>query len=290
MPRGSLARGLLCPEGMSSRRRLYPWLALIAIASFSGCGGAADGGEAGATGGEQSAGGMKALGGASSNGGMRALGGASAGGAMSTGGISTSGAPGSGGGGCCLAAAQCNDGDKQLPYDQACPMGFDCYTNTICCSTVWCAHPQTQCTAVPSCNPGDRQLMGACPPSENCYSVTDCGKTVWCWYTPGAGGAPGTGGAPNTGGAPGSAGAAGASCDPASELDRHYMAKSPETCALIDFTCPEYTTYFGNDCGCGCEQDASCPDSLDCQPGPQTQHPLCSGPEAAQCPYTLRLL
>jgi hypothetical protein len=72
------------------------------------------------------------------------------------------------------------------------------------------------------------------------------------------------------------------------EPDRRYVAKTPATCALIDFSCPANTAYFGNDCGCGCEQGADCPDSVDCMPGAQTQDKLCSDEGIARCPYTLR--
>ena len=176
-------------------------------------------------------------------------------------------------------------------------MGFECYTNTICCSTVWCAHPQSQCTAVPVCNPGDSQLMGACPPNQSsCYSRTACGTTIHCVTPSGTGGAPGSGGSTGSGGTSGSAGAAGAggegggACDPPNEPDRKYVATTPNQCALIDFVCPAHTWYFGNDCGCGCEQDATCPDYVDCMPGPGPSNPLCSGTEAARCPYTIRAL
>lgn len=71
-------------------------------------------------------------------------------------------------------------------------------------------------------------------------------------------------------------------CDPASEWWREYAAEDPKTCQVIDYACPENTTMFGNDCGCGCEQDPSCPQAFDCQP------PKSCDAEAlhAQCPYS----
>ena len=44
-------------------------------------------------------------------------------------------------------------------------------------------------------------------------------------------------------------------CDPASETrQREYAGLSPLECSLINFACPDNTTYFRNDCGCGCER------------------------------------
>ncbi|WP_437319146.1 hypothetical protein [Sorangium sp. So ce385] len=71
-------------------------------------------------------------------------------------------------------------------------------------------------------------------------------------------------------------------CDPEAEWWRSYAGDSPETCQLIDFVCPDTTAYFQNACGCGCEQDASCPPSFNCMP------PEPCDVEAIQerCPYS----
>ncbi len=55
-------------------------------------------------------------------------------------------------------------------------------------------------------------------------------------------------------------------CDPEAEWWRDYVATDPETCMVIDYVCPTNTTMFGNACGCGCEQDPSCPEWFDCMP------------------------
>jgi hypothetical protein len=34
---------------------------------------------------------------------------------------------------------------------------------------------------------------------------------------------------------------------------KRYVGHSPDTCAIIKFGCEEGETYFGDDCGCGCE-------------------------------------
>jgi hypothetical protein len=75
-------------------------------------------------------------------------------------------------------------------------------------------------------------------------------------------------------------------CDPANEVNRReYIGTSPAQCASIDFVCPDNTTYFANDCGCGCEQDPNCPEWFNCMPGPGT--PPCDVNEIqTRCPYS----
>jgi hypothetical protein len=56
-------------------------------------------------------------------------------------------------------------------------------------------------------------------------------------------------------------------CDPAKEThQRNYVATSPAQCMAVRFACAANTTMFQNACGCGCEQDPSCPDWFDCMP------------------------
>ena len=72
-------------------------------------------------------------------------------------------------------------------------------------------------------------------------------------------------------------------CDPAKEKNRKYVGSSPEKCMVIKFACEAGTAYFGNDCGCGCEQPSDCPASIDCMPGPGKTP--CAA-ERARCPYS----
>jgi len=229
------------------------------------CGGAAEGNpdsESGgaAQGGLPGAGGSSAGKGGAGSGGMQGT--PTKGGAPGNGGAASGGA-GSGGatGGCCLAIAICDDGDRELKDGEVCNPDAGCYTRTICCSTIRCVRDTPQCDAIPTCDPGDKQIMGECPPSLQCYSRSLCGNTVNCVDT---------------------------ACDPATEHNRKYVATSPEKCALIDFSCPANTQYFGNDCGCGCEQDSSCPEFVNCQPriDDVPLSPLCS--DKLTCPYTQR--
>ena len=55
-------------------------------------------------------------------------------------------------------------------------------------------------------------------------------------------------------------------CDPSTEWWRKYVTTNPSTCEVIDYACAEPTQAFSNQCGCGCEQDPSCPQTIDCMP------------------------
>lgn len=70
-------------------------------------------------------------------------------------------------------------------------------------------------------------------------------------------------------------------CDPANEWWRNYVATNPKTCEVIDYACTGNTTPFTNACGCGCEQDASCPQVIDCKP-PKP----CDPALIEKCPYS----
>ncbi len=71
-------------------------------------------------------------------------------------------------------------------------------------------------------------------------------------------------------------------CDPATEWWRDYVATSPSACATIKYGCPENTKGFQNTCGCGCEQDASCPEYFDCMP----PSPCDAAQIKKDCPYS----
>ncbi len=70
-------------------------------------------------------------------------------------------------------------------------------------------------------------------------------------------------------------------CDASKEWWRDYVGKSPQECMTIKYACPMNTTPFSNACGCGCEQDASCPQSIDCMP----PAPNCDALQK-KCPYS----
>ena len=42
-------------------------------------------------------------------------------------------------------------------------------------------------------------------------------------------------------------------CDYDFDPNKWYVASSPEACMVVDFACPDNSTYFDNECGCGCE-------------------------------------
>lgn len=191
-------------------------------------------------------------------------GGAAAGGS-GTGAATASGGDGSGAGGgtsCCLAAAICNEGDTQIDSEADCPPGATCYSNSICCSTVWCAQTNVTCDAIPTCLENETEVS-VCPDGATCHLRSLCASSVICLVD---------------------------ACDPDAEPHRSYIGSSPEQCSLIDFVCEEDRSYFSNECGCGCEEcpdyvncmPQSCPEGFDCVPD---THPLCSSNE---CPNTLR--
>jgi len=124
------------------------------------------------------------------------------------------------------------------------------------------------CNAMPVCAPGENQILSQndCPTGFQCYSLTLCCTQIWC--------------------AKGSSDAG--TCNPSSEYNRKYMGTSPTMCQQIRFNCPINTLMFSNACGCGCEQAATCPQYIDCMPGPGTSSPLCS--DGLSCPYSTRAM
>lgn len=67
-------------------------------------------------------------------------------------------------------------------------------------------------------------------------------------------------------------------CHPSRESYRDYVATS---CELIDYECPSNTVAFSNECGCGCEQGARCPEQVQCFPGDDACEPW-----RELCPYS----
>jgi hypothetical protein len=123
------------------------------------------------------------------------------------------------------------------------------------------------CNAMPVCSNGDQEIpsQDSCPSNAECYSMSICCTTIWCAK-------------------------ASSACDPTTEYNRKYLATG-DNCQLVKFTCPANTTVFFNSCGCGCQQDASCPQYVDCMPGPGTSDPLCGATGADdRCPYSPRAM
>lgn len=217
-------------------------------------------------------GGSGAVGG--STGGTGAVGGSTGGtGAVDpVGGSSGTGASGGFAGSlvCCTAAPTCGPNEYEIRDPSACPPGSMCHAVSVCCSTIWCATRVDQCDAIPTCDVGDTTLDGPCPPDVACYSRTLCDSTVWCIDR----------------------------CNPETEHHRSYVGKNPEQCQVIDFSCGGATSHFQNECGCGCEQDADCPDVFFCQPPAQDTRGLpagaapappflpCDPAELERCPLT----
>lgn len=157
---------------------------------------------------------------------------------------------------CCLAAAVCDEGDTQIDSKDDCPPGASCYSNSICCSTVWCVDESpVNCAALPSCQANEVEVS-LCPEGATCHVRTMCGSSVLCQVE---------------------------ACDYDATF-RYYVATSPTQCALADFACPAHTNGFSDACGCGCEQPSTCPEYVDCMPGGAA--PQCA---TGECPYTPRV-
>lgn len=76
-------------------------------------------------------------------------------------------------------------------------------------------------------------------------------------------------------------------CMPDREPYRKYAGTSPDACKAVDFSCPEDTTPFTNDCGCGCEESDECPNSFDCSSeAKDTMTSNCDQALMARCPYS----
>lgn len=74
-------------------------------------------------------------------------------------------------------------------------------------------------------------------------------------------------------------------CDPKTDWWRDYVSTDASQCPAIDYLCPPNTNYFFNGCGCGCEQDSSCPEWFNCMPSPDA--PGCDvAAIQAKCPYS----
>jgi hypothetical protein len=120
-----------------------------------------------------------------------------------------------------------------------------------------------------------------------CHEVTVCCSTIQCIperYSTGGSGGAGTGGGGGSGGdLPAEAGV---ECNPELEHNRNYLG-DPDRCLLIDYTCASPTMSFYNACGCGCEQDATCPETFDCRAGARIAPKLACTPEnLARCPFS----
>jgi hypothetical protein len=120
------------------------------------------------------------------------------------------------------------------------------------------------CNGMPLCGAGDTLIASpdACPAGTQCYSISLCCTQIWCAK-------------------------ASSVCNVSTDYNLHYVGTSSAQCQTIKFVCPTNTTMFSNACGCGCQQSASCPEYVDCMPGPSTPNSLCSD---NTCPYTTRAM
>lgn len=189
-------------------------------------------------------------------------------------GTGAGGATGGTGGGTCLAFPSCPEGRVAVTSPEQCVPAGPCEPVSLCGATIWCTSPAL-CDAIPFCDPGDTQLSGPCPSDVSCYTRSLCGTTIWCLDA----------------------------CNPDDEPNREYLLTE---CAPGDvWSCAPPTTSFVGECGCGCEQDSSCPAIFSCRRRPGVEEaarapdlpspggaggaappPYCDDAELARCPYS----
>jgi hypothetical protein len=120
------------------------------------------------------------------------------------------------------------------------------------CNTCTCHNASHTCSSIP-CLATDCTHNGSVHPDGTSFSATDgCGSQCSC-----------------------SAGTVRCSdltcaCNMSLQSHRSYVATDVTTCDTVDFSCPKNTTRFFNNCGCGCEQSQSCPESFSCKLGNST--------------------
>lgn len=229
-------------------------------------------------------------------------------GSTNAGGESAGGGSSTGGGGgqveCCLGLPGCAPGDTIVDSEADCPEHASCYESSHCCVTIWCARQEVQCAAIPVCS-GDSVEVEVCPEGAHCTEQTMCGHTILCLdeeNPPSCGGGPtcpdGTkevGACPSSGecqsetycGATIYCLAEGSDpeCEP-DDPNRQYVGENLQQCAVVDLSCGDGLEAFEDECGCGCEQEATCPRYIDCMPGSDV-HTGCS--DSAECPLSERV-
>ena len=257
-------------------------------------------------------GGLGGAGGSGGTSGQTDAGIPASGGSGGLGGTAGSAAGGSGGvvgtGGACASFRECDPGDQMVGYTRQvpleCPVEHECYYLQGSCGPTTCLlRAGVHCGDPLVCDPGDFPATAdtPCRAADLGYEKYLCGKSLSCCHSVDGGAtvdatlddAPtvevavdtaqsldsAVDNTPGLGDGPG--------CDPDAEYNRQYMAASPAICATIRYACPDNTTFFQSDCGCGCEQRSSCPQYVACTPGAASIDPLCD-PSSADCPYTLR--
>jgi hypothetical protein len=135
------------------------------------------------------------------------------------------------------------------------------------------------CLALPYCSPGERQIdspQGCAPEDVGCRPVSACCSTIWCHKVPTI----------VDGGGPVDAAPDARTCSDPPPKGVHYLGMG--NCAAIDYICPKGVSYYKDACGCGCRQDVTCPDYIDCEPTGSSvpRDPRCS--DQSVCPYTIR--
>lgn len=91
---------------------------------------------------------------------------------------------------CPAIAPACNPGDTQMSSESECKAarGDYCYSRATTCngqvtSTIWCTRLTAQCTAMPTCDAGDKQVTQCSDATGvTCYNRSMCGSTILCMH------------------------------------------------------------------------------------------------------------
>ncbi len=132
----------------------------------------------------------------------------------------------------CDGMPVCPAGTVQISDESECPDEGECFSESMCNFTIWCAELISCGEPFPACPPEANQVNSEseCPADVSCYEVGGgCAGSTWCWEPE----------------------------QPICEDDRSYFDQCP-----VDFCdgppedcdpCFNEGPYFEDDCGCGCE-------------------------------------
>ncbi|MGC4069752.1 MAG: hypothetical protein QM784_34855 [Polyangiaceae bacterium] len=172
---------------------------------------------------------------------------------------------------------RCTQGGKSYVVGEIFPASDDCNTcsctpsGTVVCTKLPC---ESGCSYV-----GTLRALGTTFPAADGCNTCTCGATLSCTSWPCSGECTYAGSVfidhatfPATDGCNECSCNGGkvtctsnpCTCDPAKEPWRNYVLDSRANCEVARMICPTGSTYFANDCGCGCEQKSSCPSIYDC--------------------------
>ncbi len=135
--------------------------------------------------------------------------------------------------------------------------------------------PEVICQEIGSgCDGYDVPISGpeACPQGYTCAEFSSCEGPFWCVLVPEC---------------EGDECAVREACNRDEDHNLRYAHRLVALCEGLTLECPENTSQFLNECGCGCQQDESCPAFVNCSPSAEgDRDPMCD--DRSICPLTSR--